>query len=428
MRRIAVGITVGLVAGLAGSAGESVATLQSPPHAKAVLAIVSGPSQPRLGWVNPATLRPLAHRSVALPYGGWSPVFAPAGRHVALGSSGRGGVQIVDLRRMRVTARIARTPSNRSLTPVAWPEPRRLLVLDRPGSESTKLEELLVIDPVARRVVGRVAHDSSTQHWVAWASAGKMLVALVSRGVGISRLVAYGPGGGVLSAADVGIAAGSIEVGGTAEEPHFRLAQPGLAVDPEGRRAFVVDAQRVAVVDLASFEVSYAQIAESRPLLARIRSWLEPSAYAKLVSGFSRRATWLGAGKLAVTGSTYHDARGTPAGLHLVDGQTGVTRMLEPRASGHALSRGVLLAFGASRDGTSGATTGMGITAFTPTGEPLWSALRDEPVWSLETAGGYAYAATPETSFPQGIRVVDLTTGEVLRTVRGEMPTFVIRG
>jgi hypothetical protein len=428
MRRVAAAVTIGLVAGLAGSASESVATLHSPPHAKAVLAIVWGPSQPRLRWVDPATLRPLPRRSVELPFGGWSPVFAPGGRQVALGSSGRGGVHVIDLRRMRVAARVARTSTNRSLTPIAWPEPRRLLVLERPRSESTSPERLLVIDPVARRAVTRVTHDSSTQHWVAWAPAGKKLVALVSKDAGSSRLVTYGPGGGVLNATDVGIAAGSIPDAGTADDPHVRLAQPGVAVDPEGKHAFVVGAHQIAVVDLGSFEVSYARLAESPSLVARVLSWLEPSAHAKLLFGFSRRATWLGDGKLAVAGSSYWDGDATPAGLHVVDGRSGTTRALEPRASGHALSRGVLLAFGAGRDASGAGTTGMGVAAFILDGQPLWRSLREEPVWSLETAGGYAYVPTSETTFPQGIRVLDLATGEVLRTLRGEMPTFVVQG
>jgi hypothetical protein len=425
MRRIAVVVTVGLLMGLAGSAGESVARLHSPPHATAVLAIVSGPSQPRLTWVDPATLRPLTRRSVALPYGGWSPVLARNGRLLALGGSARGGVQVLDLRRMKVAARIAQSRSNRSFTPVAWPEPRRLLVLDRPGDETAKPEELVVVDPAARRIVARVTHDSPTHHWVAWATAGKKLVVLEARGAGISRLVAYGPGGGVLSATDIGIAAGSIQDGGTAEEPRFRFAQPGLTVDPEGKRAFVVGAQQVAVVDLASFDVSYAQLAESRSLSARILSWLEPSAHAKLLSGFSRHATWLGDGKLAVAGSTYDSPDATPSGLQIVEGDTGVTRTLEPGASGYVLSQGILLAFGAGYDRAAEEQTGIGVAAFMPGGERLWSALGAEPVWSVETAGGYAYIPTPETAFPQGIRVLDLGTGEVLRTVRGEMPVFV---
>lgn len=72
-------------------------------------------------------------------------------------------------------------------------------------------------------------------------------------------------------------------------------------------------------------------------------------------------------------------------------------------------------------------TTGMGVVAFASDGTRLWSALGNEAVWLVEAVGGYVYVPTPEETFPQGIRVLDFATGAVLRTVRGEMPTFVAR-
>ena len=67
----------------------------------------------------------------------------------------------------------------------------------------------------------------------------------------------------------------------------------------------------------------------------------------------------------------------------------------------------------------------MGLAAFDLDGNRLWNALAGEPVWLVEAAGGYAYVPTPETTFPSGVRVIDLATGEMLRTVRGELPSFV---
>jgi hypothetical protein len=174
-------------------------------------------------------------------------------------------------------------------------------------------------------------------------------------------------------------------------------------------------------------DTSYAQISESRSLLSRILGWIEPAAQAKFLAGFSRQATWLGEGQLAVSGAQYTGARSTPAGLQLVDADTGAARSLEPRASAHAVAQGLVLAFGAAQDEQTQSATGMGVAAFTLDGARLWSALTDEPVWLAESAGGYAYAPTPQTAFPSGVRVIDLATGEVLRTVRGEMPSFVDR-
>jgi hypothetical protein len=427
MRRIGTVLVVSLVAaGLGGSTGQSVAVAKTPPHAAAVLAITAGNATPRLAWLEPTTLRPLARRSVLLPYGAWGGVFSPAGRSLALGGGGPDGVRIVDVRRMKITARIARRTSARSLTPVSWPEPRRLLVLDHPRQAAGLQAQLLVLDPAARRVVSRTTLRSSTEHWVAWARAGKRLVALVARNPGLARLVSYGPGGGVLRTTDLGISAGTSPVAGDPHE-HHRFAQPGLAVDPEGGRAFVVDAGRIAVVDLDTFEVSYASLAESRSVVSRVLAWLEPAAHAKILSGFSRQATWLGNDLLAVSGRTYEETRPVPTGLQLVNTATGTTRTIEQRASAHTFSRGLLLAYGGRHDPETNVWAGMGVSAFAADGTRLWSALGNEPVGLVEAAGGYGYVPTSAEAFPQGTRVIDLATGAVLRTVRGEMPQFIVR-
>lgn len=421
MRRFAILLALVLFAALvSGSARESAAVAKPPPKATAVLAITGGNAVPRLAWLDPATLRQLpGRRSLELPYGGWSPLLSPSGRVVALGGGGADGVRLVDVRGMKITARIARRSATRSLTPILWPHPQRLLVLDRPQRADVSHARLLVIDPVQRRLLTQVRIETSSEHWLAWAQAGSSLVALVARENGLSRLVTYGAGGGVLDATDLSIPVRSLD--------NDRHMQPGLAVDREGRRAFVVDAATIAAVDLSTFEVSYARLAESRSPFARFLAWLEPVAHAKFLSGFSRSATWLGEDTLAVSGNAWESPHSTATGLQLVDTTTGTTRTIEPRASGHAYSGGILLAFGASRNAETNIAAGMGVAAFASDGTRLWSTLGDEPVWLVETAGGYGYAPTAEEVYPQGVRVIDLATGAVLRTVRGELPFFAVR-
>ena len=426
MRRVAVSLAFALVAaGLGGAGAENVAVAQIPPRATAVLALLEAYNGSRLVWLDPATLSPLARGSVALPGGAWDPVFSPAGRYVALGGPGSVGIRIVDLRRMKLVAHVARRSSYRRMTPLAWPERRRLLALDYPQNAQGSPEALVAIDPVARKVVARTARASTGKAWTEWAPAGRELVLLsqMTEGMGPARVVVFGPAGGILKATDVGVVAGFLSDG----PPWARIADPGLAVDSVNRRAFIVDSQTLAQVDLDTLDISYARLTESRSVVSRLLSWLDPAAQAKLVAGFSRQVTWLGDDLLAVSGATYEGARSTPAGLQIVDTQTGVVRTLEPRASAHRFSQGLLLAFGAGRDGATNVESGMGLAAFRPEGGRLWSALGDEPVWVVETAGGYAFVPTPEESFPQGVRVIDLATGTVIRTVRGELPTVVSR-
>ena len=429
MRRVAVVFAFALVAaGLYGPAGKSGAVAQAPAKSSAVLALVEAFNGSRLVWLDPATLRPLKRASVALPPGGarspvyspaGSPVFSPAGRYIALGGLGSIGVRIVDLRQMRVTARVAAGRySNRRLVPLAWPDPRRLLVLDSPQDALGARQRLLVVDPVARRTVARFPAEG----WTTWARAGRKLVVLMGSETGLDamRLAVLGPGGGVLGTADVRLPrdAGS----------GSRAALPGFTVSAPDDLAFMVGSETVAKVDLETLEVSYLELSESRSFLSRVFGWLEPAAQAKeLVPVFSRQATWLGNGSLAVSGASYESGRSTPSGLQLIDTRTGAVRTLEPRASAHRFSQGLLLAFGADRDGATNVESGMGVSALTADGAILWHALDDEPVWLAETAAGYAYVPTPVESFPPGIRVIDLAIGAVIRTVRGEMPTFVVR-
>ncbi len=428
MRRVAVVFAFALVAaGLYGPAGKSGAVAQAPAKSSAVLALVEAFNGSRLVWLDPATLRPLERRSVHLPGGAWSPVYSPEGspvysparRYLALGGLGSIGIRIVDLRHMRVAARVnAGRYSNRRMVPLAWPDPRRLLVLDSPQDAQGARQRLLVIDPVARRTVAQ--HPA--EGWTTWARAARKLVVLIGSGTGLDpvRLTVLGPGGGVLGTADVRV---------PGDERSGSRALPGFTVDAPDL-AFLVGSKTVAKVDLETLEVSYLELSESRSFLSRVFAWLEPAAQAKeLVPVFSRQATWLGNGSLAVSGASYESGRSTPSGLQLIDTRTGAVRMLEPRASTHRFSQGLLLAFGASRDATTNVESGMGLAAYSREGVRLWNALDDEPVWLAETAAGYAYVPTPVESFPPGIliRVIDLATGAVIRTVRGEMPTFVRR-
>ena len=418
-----------LAAGLSGSTRESIAVAQTPSKATEVLALVEAYNGSKLVWLDAATLRPLAKRAVALPGGAWGPVFSPAGRYVAFGGPGAIGVRIVDLQRMKLVASVAKRPWHRRLTPLAWPERRRLLVLDSPQDAQGAPDALLAVDPFQRRILGRTVRASSARTWRSWVPVGHELLVLSQRTeeMGVLRLVVFGPNAGILRAKDVGIVGGVFPEHGDAGAPQARVASPALAGDPYGRRAFVVDSLTIASVDLKTLDVSYARLAEPRSLAARFFAWLEPAAQAKLASGFSRQATWLGDGLLAVSGATFEGAWSTPSGLQLVDTQTGALRTLEPRASAHRFSQGLLLAFGASRDRATNVENGMGLAAFSREGVRVWSALGDERVWLAETAAGYAYVPTPEETFPPGIRVIDLATGAVVRTVRGEMPTFVVR-
>jgi hypothetical protein len=419
MRRL-VGVSIAalLVVGPSGSSAGSVPVAS--PKSSAVLALATTYNGSRLSWLDPATLRPLERRSIALPGGAWSPVFSPRGRYVALGGLGTSGVTIVDVRRMRVTARVAAARyTNRRLEPVAWSERRRLLVLDSPQDALGARKRLLVVDPVANRVLARYPAES----WSAWHAADRTLVVLERSEAAIDelRIAVRGARGQLLRAADIRLSAD--------QRTGSSFTLPGFAVDETSGTAFLVGTETVTRIDLESLRVSSIQLSRPRSIFARALGLLEDEAQAKEGhgTGFSRAATYVGDGVLAVSGMKFENTQTVPAGLDLVDTRDGTRRTIESRASAHELSDGLLLAFGAGWNGETGTATGMGLTAFAVDGTRLWSALGDEPVWLVETAGGYGYVPTLVYTYRPSLRVVDLASGRVLRTVRGEMPEFVVR-
>ena len=295
MRRVAgVLAFVLLVLGLGGSSTGVGSAAPVAPKSAAELAIVPAYNGSRLAWLDPARLRPLKRASVALPGGAWSPVRSPAGQYVALGGVGSTGVRIVDVRRMKLTTQLVRRPSQRYLRPLAWPTRRRLLVLDYPQNAQGAPEALLAIDPVAKKVVGRTVRASTAHAWTEWAGAGPRLVLLSEQTdrMGPARLVVFGPDGGIIRATDVAVTAGLWPDG----PPSSQIARPGLAVDPTGKSAYLVEPRGVTRVDLETFDTSYAQLSEAQSLLSRFLGWIEPAAQAKELAGFSRQATWSATG------------------------------------------------------------------------------------------------------------------------------------
>jgi len=414
-----------LLAGAPASVGERGASAKGPlpevAYASAVLALVDGEiEQPKLVWLNPRTLKRVGREAVRLSGDAHSPVLSPTGGRVAIG--GVDGIRIADVYRMKVLSRLARRGASWTVSPIAWPDARRLFAVEWNDRLQTEAD-LVTVDPTARRVLRRTSLGRYAGSVAAVGGSYVVAVGRPSAGIGPARMLVIDQNGGLRSVVLDRISAGG-EQEGPEDDPSFRTASPGLTVDPITRRAYVVgQAPLVAEVDLDSLGVTYRELSRPAPFFARLRNWLEPMARAKSLAGWSRQMVWLGDGLLAAAGEEYDEPRTTPAGLELIDVRTGTMRRLEPRASFAQVAGGVLLAGGARRDGATEAESGMGLSAYALDGEPVWHALGDEPVWWAQAAGGYAFVAGPD-AYPPTVRVIDLRTGAV-RTVRGQMPFFV---
>ena len=405
MKRIAL-----LLTGLA-VVPAAAATEPSITYSTAVLAVAGGnDGSAKLAWLEPRTLKQLKRGSVELG-DAQGAVFSPSATKIAVGSSAF-GIRVVDVRRMKLTATGMGRRLGWYLDPVSWPTARRILAIER--HQRLPSTRLVVIDPVARRVLKRALLDP---HFERWKTAGRELVALASpaEGIGPARVVLVDPNGALRAATLERIPAGG-RAEGAEKDPTYTLASPGLALDVAGRKAYVVGKARLlAEVDLDSLAVTYRELSPSRA----------PAARQKVVTGWTRQATWLGGGRIAVAGTEYDELRSTPAGLEVIDVRTGASRVVEARAGFAIAASGMVLAGGVQRDGATAAERGMGIGAFSAAGDELWRALADEPVWWAQEAGGYAYVVGPE-AYPLTVRVIDLADGTV-RTVRGQMPYFVTR-
>ena len=105
-------------------------------------------------------------------------------------------------------------------------------------------------------------------------------------------------------------------------------ARAGLAVDPVGRRAYIVDGERVLTVDLRTLAVS-----DPGPV----------RTLAKAPLGSERSASWLGNGLLAVSGLDRDATSASPAGLRLVDVLDRTSRTIHPSATSFTVAGRVLL-------------------------------------------------------------------------------------
>jgi hypothetical protein len=396
---------------------------QAPPRA---LYGIAGPPV-GLVRVDPATLQPLPGRRVPLAghTHGWS--FSPDSTRIALGTDApRADVRLIDLRRMRVLGDVRVAPHG-SVFATAWAGPNRVLaVVVDPGCCGLGNTTVAGIDAGTRRVLWRRTLGGAL---MAAARFRRSLVLVLSprpRSIGASRLVVVGPDNHVRTALLPEIRSGSEVAGGNDPARSLvREANPGLAVDPSGARAFVVQADApVAEVDLRTLRVRPHAFSKPVSLLGR----LEPQVQAKATEGSSREALWLGHGLLAVTGTDTHaavDGRGrqaqwdTPAGLKLIDTRGWRVRTLDARATSAVVVSGTLLASSLLWDSRTQKLSGSGLTGYALDGRRRFHLYGDDPISGVQPLGATVLVggAAGSRTFRLGA-LLDARTGRELRRVR----------
>ena len=387
---------VAILAGAAVIALTSVAAAAPAPSGR-LLAITTGdlPAvSPALVWVDAATLALLPGPTAALPPGAAGGFLSPDRSMYIFGSNGHPELMFFDLERVQLVARFT-TGRAGSAYPIAWPEPRRLFV---EGWACCPVHaEVVVVDPLDRRVVARVPLDGGG---FTASRTTDGIVALVEPKSGIKavRIVPIDREGRSSSVTVSRIKAGT-KWRGKGADRFANIRRPGFTVDRAGQAAYLIDPSGlVAQVDLGTLQVSYHSRGTRR--LARA---------SKQINGPMLYARWAGDGRIVVSGTiakmqkTSSGWRQTwsPAGVALLDTRTWTSRMLDADAATFTMNTNAVLV------PASGALSAYGIDGALrykvplPAGNPY-----------ISVFGDYAYAWMTAT-----VTLIDLKSGSVVATL-----------
>jgi hypothetical protein len=393
---LACGVALAVAAGLDGGAPTA--------RPAVVLGVAEDDGARWLVRLAPASLRPLPGRRLRLraPLEAWAS--SPDDRRLAAVTGRASELQLVDVERMRVLGRV-RTSARGSAATVVWPRRDRLwIVVTGPPGATT----VVTVDPIAQRVLARRRLDGGLTR-VAASPDGPVMLLGPSALIGPARLATVDAAGAVGQVPLDGVSAGLMpsDFAPSVE----RVRTPGLAVGPDGRRAYVMSSRPYVVeVDLRRRRVSGHRLVARTSLMDRLRELIEPSAEAYARVGPVRHAAWIGPARIALAGydgdavwrmDAGVEGERRPAGLHVINTRDWSLRTLDERALGFVAAGGLVL------------TGGRGLTAYTADGDERFHVLDGRRVEIVASAGSFAYVRTPPDP---ALHVVDLARGRVIAT------------
>jgi hypothetical protein len=382
-----------------------------------------------LARLDPRTLRRLPGDRLKLT-GTWPMLAVAPDRSTAVLGNEEGDLAVVDLLHLRRLGAIRTDAPSMVASGWNWVGRSRLLLI---GTSQEAATEVLAVDVNARRLVHRQRVDGVAQGY-ARLPHGLALLVTPANEIGRARLVVSDANAGLRTVTLAEINAGFKQFDDTdGSGPRMEQAVPGIAADPTGQRIYVVPAGGpLAEVDLASLEITYHRLGPSASLLQRLARWWAPPAEAKIISGSSRNALWLGDGQLAVTGydgSAKGHHREIPSGLQLIDTADWTVRQVDRHSSSGLLAVGRLLAFGtAFGTGQDGANQGYGLTLYGPGDRQPVHWFGAKQVSWIQANGDLAYVQLMDANLSgvEGYAVMDLRSGRVLDKGTGNLPELLV--
>ena len=304
----------------------------------------------------------------------WS--WSPRRRYLAVASFPQ-RLSVIDVADMRVVSRVRLASGGASVRAITWARDRVLAVVETPRGAL-----VTAVDPLAGKVVRRTQLSRPFTFEFGRLPDGLVFLLGAQGRIEPVRLAAVDAEGRVQVATIPQLRAGFV----------VRREQqtPGLAVDPVGRKAYVVGGDRIVSVDLRTLAVS-----DRGPV----------RTLTKLVSGSTRSAEWLGNGLLALSGMDWDADSGGPAGLKLVDVRSRTARVLDRDAGSFTVAGSRLLVEKAT------SPRALSVTAYGFDGRQRYRVELTGSTW-MKKQGGRGYAC--RYAFLRG--VIDLATGRMLRS------------
>ena len=404
-RRLALVCSTALVVALTGVSPTRPAA-ESP---RPLLALAGNGTTASIVKLDPVSLR----RRPGLPkvYVGLHDIpysFSPDGALLALGSGRTGSFVIVDVRRMR---RLGKLESGFT-SAIAWLSRSRFVVVEGRWVEEERLLAATVVE-VGRRIRVMARHALPPgQELMRFEKAGRSAVLLLGPRQALGHATLAVLAENELQTVVLDVPAGT-EPADPAQQPQLnRYVVPGLAVAPSGERAFVVPGDgAVAAVDLSSLDVTYHDLRGPRHAAETA-----DGGGNVLGEGSTRDAAWLGQGTLAVSGRDDWTElgpdgpiqRSAPTGLRLVDTDDWSEAVLDEEADWFVWGGGFL---------ATASSEPRRLAVYTPDGTLRFR--RPLPLAGFQLTEDRAYLALGSNEYrSHRVRVVELSSGRTLRTVR----------
>jgi len=328
--------------------------------------------------LDPATLRPRGGDRLRLRgYYDKQPVFSPDRTRAALGGAS-GTLLFANVAELRREASVRVGSPYEDAEVVAWPTDQRLVALDvSSDAHRVGLTKIVVVDTAHARVV----QARRLFRWAATGTgstqAGRVAVLVVSwTRLSPPRLLVVGADGLIHEVTLDRLRAG---VGNSRSGEAVRF--PGLAVDPQGERAFVVnEGEPVAVVDLATLQVRYRHVAGLASPGREAAGHAKPTGTSNPRHGPSRVAKWLGGGLIAVSGTKSYtgpthrwlgEAR-APAGLQVIDTRNWRVRTFDRRPTDFQWLDGRLVTYARVWDPATRRVRGDALVGFDRAGRRVY--------------------------------------------------------